>query len=87
MNQRQITVTFDETDIDEEALQYARRQAIGALVRRGVTDLNALQPPDFDMMFAVFKLAYENRKAARDHSFGSFRWQMEYHGTPIEGVT
>ncbi len=84
---RQITITFDETDLDEAALQYARRQAIGALVRRGVTDLNALQPADFDLMFAVWKLAYENHKASRDHRFGTFNWQLEYHGQPIGGVT
>jgi hypothetical protein len=83
---RAIQVSYDEADIDEVSLQAARRIALGALVKRGVQDLNALTPADLDAMFAIFKLAYENVRASREHQFGSFAWAAHFKGLTVESV-
>jgi hypothetical protein len=81
-----ITLTYDECDLDMGSVQHARRTAIRSLIESGVSDLNTVTPEQFDRMFAVFKLAYENRLAARNHQFGLFQWRMVWTD-PQTGAT
>lgn len=86
MTNNQITLTYDEADLDMGSLQHARRIALTSLIQSGVNDLNTLTPVQLDRMFAIFKLAYENRLAARNHQYGLFQWRMVWTD-PQTGAT
>ena len=78
MQQQQITLTYDQADLDFESVQAARGIALQSLIKDGVTDLNAVTIDQLDRMFCIFKLAYENRVAARNHQLGIFAWRMVF---------
>ncbi len=77
-NTQQITLTYDQADLDYGSVQYARRIAIQSLISSGVNDLNTITPEQLDRMFCVFKIAYENHLAALNHQLGVFNWRMVF---------
>jgi hypothetical protein len=73
-----ITLTYDQADLDWQSVQHARRLAIQSLIASGVNDLNAVTAEQLDQMFSVFKIAYENHLASRNHQNGMFNWRMTF---------
>ena len=80
-----LVVTFDECDLDEEAMKHARRKAFSALIAKGVTDLNTLPAEMWDYFGFVFLLNYHNALAARNHGFAAINWRLSYKGEEIPG--
>lgn len=83
---REIAVTFDEADVDMEALRDARRAAFGSLARRGVNDLNTVDADTWDIFCFIVKLHYENRLAARNHTYGTFNWRLVWKNGEHEEI-
>lgn len=79
-----LSVSFDEADIDMEALKHARRKAFGILISKGVTDLNATQADLWDLFGFVFLLAYHNKLAERNHGFTHIKWGVSFKGAEVE---